>query len=105
MGQWKLSPAIPHHAHILTDSMLLHWTPHSLRMDELGVSLANICKLCFSDIHRDKTPLLSLANGMWIGDVPLELKVLTLPKRIFVVSYLPVAYIVKLCPRKKGAQN
>ena len=41
---------------------------------------------------------------MWIGDVPLALKVLTLPERILVARYFPAAYIIKLCPKKRGAQ-
>jgi hypothetical protein len=46
---------------------------------------------------------MSLANGLWIGDIPLELKVLTLPKHILVARFFPAAYIVKLYPKKKGA--
>ncbi|KAF8268870.1 hypothetical protein EI94DRAFT_1799915 [Lactarius quietus] len=48
---------------------------------------------------------MSLANGMWIGDIPLELKVLTLPERVLVAQFFPAAYIVKLYPKKKGARN
>jgi hypothetical protein len=44
---------------------------------------------------KKKTPALSLANGMWIGEVPLELSVLTLPERILVAHYFPAAHIVK----------
>ena len=39
------------------------------------------------------------------GDIPLELKVLTLPERVLVARYFPAAYIVKLYPKKKGARN
>lgn len=41
---------------------------------------------------------------MWIGDVPLVLRVLTLPERILVARFFPAAYIVKLYPKKKGAR-
>jgi hypothetical protein len=40
---------------------------------------------------------------MWVGEVPLELHILTLPERILVARYFPAAYIVKLYPRKRGS--
>ena len=55
-------------------------------------------------LNQKQTPALSLANGMWIGDVPLELSILTLPERILVARYFPAAYIVKLYPKRKGAR-
>jgi hypothetical protein len=60
-----------------------------------GVSWANVCTSCNDKLHHDKTPSLMLANGMWVGDVPLELSVLTLPERILVARYFPAAYIVE----------
>lgn len=41
---------------------------------------------------------------MWIGKVPVELAVLTLPERILVVKCFPVAYVVKLFPKQKGVK-
>lgn len=41
---------------------------------------------------------------MWIGDVPLPLKILSLPERILVARFFPTTYIVKLYPKKKGAR-
>ena len=40
---------------------------------------------------------------MWVGDVPLELQILTLPERILIARHFPAAYLVKLYPKKKGA--
>ena len=101
----KLSLAEPHRAHILTDGMLLHQIHGSLHTDVHGINLANVCDTCLSALQRDKTPPLSLANNMWIGEIPLELKVLTLPERILIARHFPAAYIVKLYPKKKGARN
>ena len=101
----KLAPLIPHTAQKLTDGMLLHITPSSLRVDASGDAIANVCNSCTLDLRKNKTPAMSLANGMWIGDVPLELKVLTLPERLLVSRFFPAAYIVKLYPKKKGARN
>ena len=100
-----LAPSIPHPAQKLTDGMLLHMTTSSHHFDADGVEFVNLCDSCMLDLKRNKTPKLSLANGMWIGDIPLELKVLTLPERILVARHFPAAYIVKLYPKKKGARN
>ncbi|KAH9001655.1 hypothetical protein EDB92DRAFT_1788433 [Lactarius akahatsu] len=85
--------------------MLLHTSDDCLHRDRTGVLFANICQSCASDLRRDKKPLLSLANEMWVGDVPLELQVLTLPERILVGRFFPAVYIVKLYPKKKGARS
>ncbi|KAN0141438.1 hypothetical protein V8E53_000683, partial [Lactarius tabidus] len=67
-------------AHILTDGMLLHLTSVYFHTDAGGFTVVSVCNTCLSYLHRDKTPPLSLANGMWIGKVPAELKILTLPE-------------------------
>ena len=101
----KLTPSNPHPAQELTDGMLLHRSPESLHTDGNGIAFANVCLSCYGDLRRKKTPAMSLANGMWIGEVPLELKILTLPERILVAWFFPAAYIIKLYPKKKGARN
>lgn len=101
----KLVPSKPHPAQKLTKGMLLHATPSSLHHDPEGCFMANICGSCSSDLKRNKTPAMSLANGLWIGEVPLELKILTLPERILIAHFFPAAYIVKLYPKMKGARN
>ena len=100
-----LAPSKPHPAQKLTDGMLLHMTPLSNRTGVNGVVFVNVCNSCMSYLKRNKTPTMALVNGMWIGDIPLELKVLTLPEHILVARYFPAAYIVKLYPKKKGARN
>ncbi|KAH9022184.1 hypothetical protein EDB85DRAFT_1839326, partial [Lactarius pseudohatsudake] len=52
-----------------------------------------------------KTPPLLLTNGMWVGNVPGELQILTLPEHVLVGRHFPAAYIVKLYPKKKGSQS
>ena len=102
----KLVPSKRHPAQVLTEGMLLHVTPTSLHIDpDGGCLMANVCSLCTSDLKRNKTPAMSLANGLWIGNIPLELKVLTLPERVLIARFFPAAYIVKLYPKKKGARN
>ena len=101
----KLCPHSPHNAHVLTDGMLLYQSHESIYESGDDVVFARVCNTCASALRHEKTPSLALANGMWIGDVPLVLKLLTLPERILVARYFPAAYIVKLFPQKKGART
>src|SRR5258708_2648811 len=54
---------------------------------------------CWSALSRQQMPCLLLANSLWIGDVPLKLQIITLPKCILVMRYFPAAYIIKLYPK------
>ena len=38
----------------------------------------NICQECYHALNKDKVPIFSAANKMWIGDVPLALQQLTI---------------------------
>jgi hypothetical protein len=38
----------------------------------------NICQQCYGALVKDKIPIFSAANKMWIGDVPLVLQQLTI---------------------------
>jgi hypothetical protein len=97
-----LRPFRNHPRHVLTSGMLLHRSPDALRMASDGVLWSNVCDSCTHILQRDKIPPLALANGTWIGDVPSELSILTLPERILVARFFPAAYIVKLYPQQKG---
>ena len=78
----RLTPSKPHPSQVLTEGMLLHRGPHSFDPHPGTDSHANICSSCASLLRNNRTPVLALANGMWIGDVPLVLWVLTLPEWI-----------------------
>lgn len=98
-NQVHLRPTKAHPMHILTDGMLLHTT------DNQPTASGWICHECERSLLADAKPPYSLANGMWVGHVPWELAVLTLPERILIAKYYPAAYIVKLSPKKKGARH
>jgi hypothetical protein len=100
----KLVPSVAHSAHVLTEGMLLHSRDGSIQVNDEGARVVCTCALCTSSLQKKKTPAMSLANGMWIGDVLLELKILTLLEQILVVCHFPAAYIIKLYPKKKGAR-
>jgi hypothetical protein len=92
----KLRPGTSHPAHILTDDMLLE-------MQAIQFGRCCLCVECEKFLMNDETPPLSLAKNMWIGDIPWELKMLTLPERLLIAKYYLVAYVIKLFPKKKNA--
>jgi hypothetical protein len=57
----QLVPTHSHPAHVLTEGF----------HDRFPVQHLSVLP-----VHRDKTPPLSLTSGIWIGEVPLELKIL-----------------------------
>ena len=97
-----LSPNEFHPAHVLTSGMLLE---RAVMGREEGRLLGDVCHDCSRALGANRTPALSLANGMWIGDVPPQLAILTLPERMLVAKYFPAAYIIKLSPKQKGASH
>ena len=80
----KLIPHSVHPGHELTDGILLHQCGELVFHDDLGTYFAWACDSCLSILTRDKTPPLVLANNMWIGDILLALKILTLPECILI---------------------
>lgn len=86
----------------LTNGILLHHSALTLHDGHLH---GHICCKCLQELHAHKLPKLVLANGLWIGEVPQELAILTLPERVLIGLYFPVSFIVKLFPQKKGSRN
>jgi hypothetical protein len=66
-------------AHTLFDGKLLK--PKRVRNDGSNF-LVMTCKDCVSSLNKpkDAPPEYSLANNMWIGDIPWELQCLTFPE-------------------------
>jgi hypothetical protein len=95
-----LVPVELHSAYKLTFGMLLE--SNAIKEQE-GILQAHICKDCLRSMTANELPPLSLANDMWVGEVPEELSRLNLVERILVARYFPAAYIVKLFPKQRGA--
>lgn len=93
-----LVPSTSHPAHILRENQLFY--EPAIKAD----GSTAICMECDQQLQKENVPSLSLANGMWLGDIPLELSILSLPERLLIAKYFPAAYIVKLYPKKKNAQ-
>lgn len=97
-----LTPFEPHPAHMLTEGMLLHTSAiKHTQCNQHGF----LCHECGTHLQKNQLPRLSLANGMWIGDIPFELSVLTLGEKVLIAKYFPAAYVVKLFPIGKGTKS
>lgn len=97
----KLSPHAPHPHHTLYNGMLLE--PSGVTVVD-GVQHANICHECMLSLSKSSVlpPALSLANDMWIGPVPWELRRLTFPEQLLIALIYPRVYVFKLFPKDKG---
>ena len=94
-----LVPHNSHPTHELTNGLLL--SKSAVMETPTGHSQGAICKECLRNPRRNRLPRLAFANDMWIGEVPFELSVLTLPEQILIARHFPAANIVKLFPAKK----
>ncbi len=98
-NQSRLIPLRSHPEHDLYHEMLLepngvHTTPGN---DDAGS--ATLCGCCHDQLNKDCTPIFSLANGLWIGRIPWELTVLTVPEQLLVAQLYPRVYVFKLYPK------
>ena len=69
---------------------------------EPGNESINVCGSCFNELQRssdDIPPMFSLANNMWIGPIPWQLQILTLPESLLIAHLFPRVYVVKLYPK------
>jgi len=97
-----LVPTTRHAAHDYTSGYLLHTSAMSATTS--GPEGA-VCNECLTNLQKNRLPRLALANDMWIGQIPLQLAVLTLPEQVLIARYFPSTHIVKLYPQKKGARS
>ena len=97
----RLVPRQSHPCHTLFDGMLL--SPKGIVRQE-GRSVANICRDCFGDLKKNLLlpPKFSLANNLWIGEVPMELSTLTFPEQLLIAHLYPRVYVFKLFPKSGG---
>lgn len=95
----RLRPWKAHPAHKLVDGMLL--VEDKLRETPEGPA-GMFCDECFRKLRSKKTPPLSLANNMWIGDVPEEIQCLTVPEQMLIALHYPRCFVFKLFPKNRG---
>lgn len=61
----------------------------------------HVCTHCHRALRRARKPKYALANGLWIGNVPHELRDLTLPEQMLLSLQFPRVYIMKLYPKDR----
>ena len=95
----RLVPKNPHPAHDLYMGKLLD--PEGVSVGEGGRMDVNICRSCRKDLEKDADmpPKFSLANGMWIGSIPDQLRALTFPEQLLVAQLYPRCFVFKLFPK------
>jgi len=75
----RLIPSVKHAAHHLYHGRLLE--PAGIVGEETD-PIVSICHECLEDFQKpgNSPPKMSLANSLWIGDIPWQLQVLTFPE-------------------------
>jgi hypothetical protein len=71
---------------------------HLLDVEEGSVSCW-MCHDCIKVLEQHLIPKLSLANNLWVGNVPHGLLTMTIPEQLLIARYYPQCYIFKLFPR------
>ena len=61
-----------------------------------------ICTEYGSALWKEKVPWFALANSLWIGEMPSQLTILTIPEQMLIARHYPRCYVFKLYPRGGG---
>ena len=52
-----------------------------------------MCFECSRALGQHVLPKLAIANNLWIGDVPYQLSILTVPEQLLIARHYPCCYI------------
>lgn len=99
----RLTPLVPHPAHnTFHNGILLE--PSGIITGPLGDERVRVCGSCQRDLGKEQNlpPKFSLANNLWIGRVPWELKKLTFPEQLLIAHLYPRVFVFKLYPKSTG---
>lgn len=97
----RLVPQHTHPAHTIYNGALLE--PQGTTVDNCGTLSVHVCGECLKGLQNadEGPPPISLANDLWIGEVPWELQVLTVPEQLLIALVFPRIYVFKLYPKNK----
>ncbi|KAJ3559079.1 hypothetical protein NM688_g560 [Phlebia brevispora] len=101
----RLRPVHPHPAHNLYGGIILE--PEGI-VSGAGAEVAiNICNPCLTDLAMNKSgpPRLSLANDLWIGSVPWQLRALSLAEQQLIALLYPRIYVFKIFPKDRSTRE
>ena len=82
--------------------------PEGCHYDQNGViQTVSLCRACRRDLERGgaKPPRLSLANGLWVGEIPWQLQRLSFPEQLLIAHLYPRVYVIKLFPKDRRAHS
>ncbi|KAF8331666.1 uncharacterized protein EI90DRAFT_3196614, partial [Cantharellus anzutake] len=65
---------------------------------EEGAWYMGVCYECLASLKRNKKPLFSLMNGLWVGDIPDEIADLTIPEQMLLALVYPHCFMFKMHP-------
>ena len=85
----------PLHENAFDPEALLDQKGVEIKGDNSGAQLS-FCSDCHACLLKSKTPPLSLANHMFLGDVPLELKELTIVEEAMIAKCRAKSWVVQL---------
>jgi hypothetical protein len=91
-----LQPCYGHPGHVLWQGALV--LGDDIQQESDGY-IAWICRECSSALGKERLPRHSLANSLWIGEIPNELGILTIPEQLLIARHYPRCYVFKLYPR------
>ncbi|TFY81855.1 hypothetical protein EWM64_g2158 [Hericium alpestre] len=98
----RLTPAsdLQHPEHKLINGMLLDEAGITRDGDSTSVAICQQCEAALKDSRSLKPPKYSLANNMWIGGIPLQLRTLTFSEQLLIAVLYPRVFVFKLSPKR-----
>ncbi|CAF4052892.1 unnamed protein product [Adineta steineri] len=63
---------------------------------ENNVNMCILCQKCSNGLSKEQIPKFSVANNMWLGDIPVELQGLTIPEEKLISLHRHNSCIIKL---------
>ena len=69
---------------------------NELRGPILAPNCDRVCPLCVESLEKNKVPTLALANGLWVGKIPDELRDLTYAEQLLIARVRHNRCIVKV---------
>jgi hypothetical protein len=101
----RLTPHQSHPKHTLYNGALLE--PEGVDDEHSSRIMVNTCNECRKSLQgsAEGPPPLSLAAGLWVGPVPIELSSLTLPETLLIAKKFPRAFVCKLWPKDRRGAN
>ncbi|KAJ3557094.1 hypothetical protein NM688_g1663 [Phlebia brevispora] len=105
LNKERLRPVHPHAAQDLYGGIILE--PKGIVSGAGAEVVVNICNPCLTDLAMNKPgpPRFSLANDLWIGSVPWQLRALSLAEQQLIALLYPRIYVFKIFPRDRSTRE